>query len=400
MQNSLLKYFGTIQRTWKSLVFKRILFFLAMIIAAQGCIEPYDARVDADVDLISIEGSIIKGEQIQNIVVSRTTSLIYPQYRTVRQCNVVVVDNRDNSYSFNENADGTYSLAIPDEELVFSREYQLQVTTPTGEYYESPFQTLNGGSDVDTVYYNVEEKVDNLTGENLLGIQFYVDLKAADSVSRYFRWNLVETYEYISQRPISYYFADESLVPMKYLVKDEYQYFRCWRTARIPSLFLSSTENLTVNEKKKISLNYVSNMSDRLAIKYSLFVEQYTLNESAYEYWQRNKIATQESGGLYTQQPGQPVTNIRNVNDPEEQILGYFWVSHKTTQRIFVPRISSLPVIPEACELVEFNAIDHGKGPFPVYIYNDPVRGLLTGSPQCFVCTLKGGTTVRPDFWE
>jgi len=399
MQDLYMKYLSN-QRGNRRSYFSQLMLLLTIIFGLQGCIEPFDARVDEDVDLISIEGSIIKGQPVQNIVVSRTTSLIYPQYRTIRQCNVVVVDDLDKQYRFNENPDGTYSLEIPDEELVFNREYQLQVTTPTGEYYESPFEALNGGSEVDTVYYSVEDKVDKLTGDNLIGLQFYVDLEAADSVSRYFRWNLIETYEYISQRPISYYFADESLVPMKYLVKDEYQYFRCWRTARIPSLFLSSTENLTVNEKKKIPLNYVSNMSDRLAIKYSLFVEQYTLSESAYKYWQRNKIATQESGGLYTQQPGQPVTNIRNVNDPSEEILGFFWVSHKTTQRIFVPRISSLPVITEPCELVEFNAEDHGKGPFPVYIYVDVSGALMTGNPQCFVCTLKGGTTVKPEFWQ
>jgi hypothetical protein len=92
---------------------------------------------------------------------------------------------------------------------------------------------------------------------------------------------------------------------------------------------------------------------------------------------------------------------MRNPNDSTEIVVGFFWTSHKTKQRLFVPRIMDLPVIGEVCELAEFNITDHGEGPFPRYIYEDQVRGqILTGSPFCFICTLKGGSTEMPDFWE
>jgi hypothetical protein len=392
--NFSIKYFNSVKIGWLSY---GILFLFSVFISA--CIKPYEAEIDEVANLISIEGSIIKGESVQTVTISRTSPLIYPQYKPIRDCDVKVIDELDNEFLFNQNLDVTYSAEIPDEELVFGRQYKIQITTPSGEQYESQFETLNTGTDVDSVYYEIKESTDNLSNEELFGLQFYVDLEAADTVSRYFRWKLEETYEYTSSAPISYYYEDAGLTPVH--LDNPNEFFRCWKTELVPGLYLSSTVTLTANEKKKIPLHYVSTISDRLKIKYSLFVKQYTLNEGAYNYWQKNKIATEESGGIYTQQPGQPITNLRNVNDSSEQVLGYFWISNMKKQRIFVPRINSLPVIGEVCELAEFNLADHGEGPFPRYIYEDiRTDQNLTGSAFCFICTLKGGTVVKPEFWD
>jgi hypothetical protein len=129
-------------------------------------------------------------------------------------------------------------------------------------------------------------------------------------------------------------------------------------------------------------------------------VEQFTLSKGAYSYWQKNKIETQESGGIYTQQPGKPITNMYNVNDTSEQVLGYFWVSDKTEQRIFVTHPSNLIVQGERCHLVAYDLELHSNGPYPRYVYEDVIRGELTASSLCFNCVFKGGTTVPPDFWR
>lgn len=377
----------------------KAMFWFVVLLLPQACIESYDADIEEEVKVVSVEGALIKGEPVQTVYVTRATALVNPQFIPVRECRVSLLDDEGHEYLYREEIDGSYTLDVSDEQLVFNRSYRLEVVTPGGEQYASAWETLSGGAEVDSVYYRIEEKFDNFSGEMLNGLQFYIDLEASDTVSRYFRWSLAETYEYTVEAPIDFYYEDTSLEPV--IEENPMEFFRCWKTTELDGLYLSSTENLTINEKKMIPLHYVSTISDRLKIKYSLFVEQYTLSEGAYLYWQRNKIATQESGGLYTQQPGQPVSNVVNLNDSTEQVLGYFWVSHKTEQRIFVPRISSLPVIGEKCNLVEFNVVDHGEGPFPVYIYVDDQTGQnLTGTPYCFNCTLKGGTNVQPKFWK
>lgn len=373
--------------------------FLLLLLIPQACIEPYEADIEEEVKVLSIEGSLIKGDSVQRIKVSRTTTLSYQQFIPIRGCIVRILDEQGTEFVFDENPDGIYELAIPEDQLIINRGYQLRVLLPSGDEYLSDVETLNSGTEIDSVYYAIENKVDRNSGEELIGLQFFTDIKAADSISRYFRWKLTETYEYTSTAPVSYYYADGSLEPL--ILENAAEVFRCWKTNSITDLYLSSTVNLTVNEKKRIPLIYVSNVSDRLKIKYSLFVEQYTLSESAYNYWLNNKVATQESGGLYTQQPGSPVSNIRNSNDSTETVVGFFWTSVKTKHRLFVPRINEMPVIGDVCELAEFDFLEHGDGPFPRYIYEDQVRGqILTGSAFCFICTLRGGTTTKPDFWE
>lgn len=369
--------------------------FLCLVCISFSCIVPFEAETDERVHMLSIEGSLIKGLDTQTVFISRTTALLDLRLDPVTECIVSVVDNLGNEFYYAEAEDGKYEVSIPDEQLVVDRQYKLQVVTPGGDFYESAFETLNRAADVDTVYYEVTDVIDKVSGDDLQGLQFYIDLRASDSTSRYFRWKLNETFEYTSIEPVTYIIMPDTVI----FLDNIFEFYRCWKTQKITRLFLSTTENLVLNEKKKIPLNFVSTQSDRLKYKYSLQVEQYTLSKGAYQYWQKKKIETQESGGLYTQQPGKPVSNIQRVGDASETVLGYFWASHKTEQRIFVPRIPSLPVPGDNCEAVDFDPKVHKT--VPRYIYVDEFRNrVLTGVSFCFDCTLKHGSTTPPDFWE
>lgn len=387
-----------IQHTYKTTIKKLFaLVVFAIILSLSGCIEPYFADIDDEPELISIEGSIIKSLSRQEIVISRTTSLGNPIFEPVTGCMVSVMDELNNEYVFDETYNGIYTLEIDQASLVDGRNYKLVVVTPEGSHYESEYKALESSVPVDSVYYDIEPSLDPVNGIEADGLQFYVDLQASDSVSRYFRWKITETFEYTSGGPIHYYYMDlsfEQVVP-----DDIWGLYRCWKTTELEDIFLTSTLNLTANEKKQIPLNYVSTLNDRLKIKYSLLVHQFSLDEEAYNYFMQNKIATEGSGGLYTRQPQQPITNIYNVDDESERVLGYFWTSEMTSKRIFVPRLPELDVKDYFYPLEPFDMEMHGAGPFPMPIMEeDGVR--ITGSPICFDCTRRGGTTERPKFWE
>ena len=84
--------------------------FLVLAFSVNGCVEPYLAEIEGETELISIEGSVIKGEPLQTIVISRSTSLLDPQLNPVGGCKVRVVDDLNNEFAFEESEDGTYSL--------------------------------------------------------------------------------------------------------------------------------------------------------------------------------------------------------------------------------------------------------------------------------------------------
>lgn len=370
-----------------------------LLVLGFSCVSPYEADIEDEPTLISIEGSLIKGEEEQRVLVSTTASLDYPLFYPVRGCDVTLLDEFDNAYSYTEVSGGIYTVSIPDEELLIGRYYKLRVISGEGVVYESDYEMLNSGVEVDSLYYEIEDKVDNVSGEPYTGLQFYLDVKAGEDESRYFRWRIDETYEYESFAPISYYYLDESHTPI--YPADAWEVYTCWMEGEISGLFQSSTMNLSQNEKKRIDLNYVSALTERLRIKYSLQVRQYTLSENAYEYFEQNRLSTEEGEGLYTRQPRQPITNFMNVDDDSERVLGYFWVSTQTSKRIFVPRIMEMDVSAEECAYWEYSDLEDGEGPFPIYLYDDVNNGkLYTSSRECFDCTRRGGTNVEPEYWE
>jgi hypothetical protein len=375
-----------------------VLMLMALSMLVVSCVSSYEADIEDEPELISIEGSLVKGESEQIVRVSKTASLSYAQFIPVRGCNVSLIDEFDNAWYYRDLTGGVYRTAIPDEELVHGRRYKIRVITSEGDVYESDYEILNPGIEVDSVYYAIEDKVDNISGEPYSGLQFYLDVKAGEDESRYFRWRIDETYEYTSFAPLSYYYLDETLTPI--LPPDPWAVYRCWRGEEISGLFQSSTMNLSLNEKKRIPLNYVSDQSERLRIKYSLQVKQYTLSEDAFNYFEQNRLAIEEADGLYTRQPRQPITNIQNLDNEEERVLGYFWVSTQATKRIFVPELEELDVSAQECPYWEFIPLEDGEGPFPVYIYADPVKGRIVSLRDCFDCTRRGGTNVKPDYWE
>ncbi len=372
---------------------------LGLLLGVSSCIEPYTADTGDEPKLISIEASLIKGASIQKVVITSTTSLNNPFYLPEKNCIVQVEDEMDNTFSFTESMGGTYVTTIPDEDLVEGRKYRLHIITQEGKEYESEFETLLAGVEVDTVYWKIENDVDALTGEELFGAQFYVDVVAPDTISRYYRWRIDETYEYTSVAPIDYYYMDFSLTPV--IPDDIFAVYRCWITEEIPRIFLSTTKDIMVNEKKQIPLNYVSTETDRLRIKYSLLIRQYSISQEVYKYFEQNKTATEGDGSLYTRQPEQPLTNICNPNDDGDRVLGYFWTSSMTQTRIFVTHPEELDVDINWCPVEPLDMEVHKTGPFPMAIIVNKATGeRFTGSLTCFDCTRRGGSTTPPSFWE
>ncbi len=93
-----------------SVLARHRLYYLAIMLSLfiNACIEPYDAEIDGLTELISIEGSIIKGNPVQHVSISTTTSLLEKKFKPIRGCEVKVVDDLNNEFLFKENEIGKY----------------------------------------------------------------------------------------------------------------------------------------------------------------------------------------------------------------------------------------------------------------------------------------------------
>ena len=177
---------------------------------------------------------------------------------------------------------------------------------------------------------------------------------------------------------------------------------------------------------KQVPLHFVSGNDDKLRVRYSCLLSQYSLNEGAYNYWHNKKVEIQESGGIYFTQPNQTVSNMRNINNDQEKVLGYFWTSTVKQKRVFFdgPFIPGDGIPPCYADTFDFSAyyrqdvtelggfVLTNPADLPVYIEQRIDRHLdsitlqfywdtvyLTTDKSCYDCRLQGGTINRPEYW-
>jgi hypothetical protein len=81
---------------------------------------------------------------------------------------------------------------------------------------------------------------------------------------------------------------------------------------------------------------------------YYLVINQYSISENAFKFWNTVREQSKNSGGLFDAIPKSIKGNIRNINDSKEEVLGYFTVSDLHEEIVIVNRnrSSPKPVIP------------------------------------------------------
>ena len=347
-------------------------------------------------------------------MISKTASISQHEFLPVEDCHVRVMDSTGNEFVFDEESPGKYVANIDDAWLNYDMQYKLIFTTSSGDGYESDYQGLLETTPVDSLYAIAEYHYSSVTGtESTEGIQFYVDLDAPANASRYYRWALEETWENRADREIWGVFDGQTI--KRFYPSDSL--YRCWKTQDVTGLYSASTINLSENRKIKIPLHFIESHSPKMSIKYCATIKQYALNGDAYDYWYERERELNESGNIYTIQPSQSKSNIHNTKNPDELVIGFFWVASCAVKRVFIkslhsPEGLSCGSVGVYCESTDFNEIadqiysallayDDILPDPPIYIsvqYNTNYNLMIT--PQCIDCRVFGGVARKPDFWE
>ena len=280
---------------------KIILALVPIVLLLKGCIDPFTPKLGNEQHSIVIDGTLTDKEGYHYVHVSRSVQLGFGENIPVQYCNVEIIDNSGNTIQYYESEPGLYEQWIDQSFLETGKKYKLKVTTE-GSIYESRYETMLPCPPVDSVYYEIEKKETADPDNTLYGIQFLTDLNLKNGDAKNYRWELEETWEYHSEFLIRIYWNGKEMIYLPYATDS---LFYCWDSGTIHEIFAGTIKNTTTNSLSGIPLNWVSNETNRLKVKYSLLVKQYSLSDTAYDYWSRLKKMSQESGGLYETQPPQ-----------------------------------------------------------------------------------------------
>jgi hypothetical protein len=421
-------------RTYTGVILKKyrryLIFLTGLTIFVLSCISPFIPDYNGKDNSLVVDGSLIKGLKSQVINISRTSSISRswyesPKYQPVEDCNVRIENDLGNVILFKEESAGRYVANTDDASLSYDRQYKLVFSLPSGENYESSFQSLLRTAPVDSIYGIKESRYSpEFNKDDSQGLQFYVDLAAPDDASKYYRWQIEETWEIHASSKIAGFY-DGKRVRLFDLDSPSDTLYYCWKTIIADGIYTASTVNLSENVIKKIPLHYRTGFSYAFLFKYCATVRQFALSKDAYDYWHQKEIELRESGQIYTTQPFQVKSNIFNTANPEERVLGYFWVSSSTLKRVFMvnPFVNTLgpmnrcDTVGPACtsasnpDMIGFlnsyikariNAHDFPTT-FPIFFkryFTMQYVCFMFSRDECLDCRQRGGNTQKPDFWQ
>ena len=371
-----------------------------------ACVERYYPEEDelkTGTLVINAHLTDTQGEQV--IEISRSAPLIYPNFDPVSGCLAEVIREDGEIRIFSESEPGYYQADLDASFLLTGSSYMLHVSTPDGKEYESVFDKLRPVPAIDSLYYEVETNSFASESDSVSGVRFYCDFTYDDEDYEYIRWDLTETYEF--HNPDMKGFILDVDFMMKELT-DTNNYRICYITNELSTIHSMSLGTLEFGIYIKKPFTFVPNiqMEQKLHHKYSLLVKQYSLGAEAFHYWNELKKTSQEQGWLFDSQPALLKSNIHNVNDEDEIVLGFFSMAGVAEKRAFAVKPEGLDLSP-----YEWYCFPVSRGPLgpitredlPKYFaqaWKDGEESFAEVNKHCVDCrAYRHSTHIMPDFW-
>jgi Domain of unknown function (DUF4249) len=377
--------------------FIKLLILLSIFLLIDSCVTKFVPEINDNQDLLVVEGMITDQPVVNTIRLSRSIPLgnredVIP----LSGCSVIISDDYDNSYNLTEDEPGTY-VTDPSEFCgIVGRSYTLKIFTNRASSYNFSYQShsmeMIPVPAIDSIFYEkavIEEESEYRMLKE--GCQIYLSTYDPTDNCKYYKYDYTETWEFHIP------FLD---VPNRI----------CWASNNSSSIQLKNTSVLSENKIDRFPIKFISHETDRLSIKYSMLIDQYSLNDEEFVYWDKMRNVTQDVGSLYDITPASIPGNIYCIEDPGERVLGFFSVSAKTSKRFFIDdSFSGLKdqYTGSICNLdtTEFNLLfPIPELPKNVWVVIDglmdfPPFRITTSNINCYDCTTQG-TLVEPLFWN
>jgi len=370
---------------------KHYIKYLLILLLLNSCIAQFVPQIEEEKELLVVQGLITDQNETDTIKLSRSLPLgEVSAAKPVSGGYVTISDNLGNEVSLAESVPGTY-LTPPSFCGVIGRSYTLHIRTNTGSgnfNYESYPTEMVPVPPIDSLYYEkiVIEKPEGFF-KGVDACQIKLDTYDPQNKCKFYRWDFSETWEF----------------RLLFDVPNQ----KCWINDKSHSINIKSTAAFDEARIKSYPVNYITNVTDRLKTEYSILVNQYSLNEDEYIYWEKIQNIAVQVGGLYDIIPASVPSNINCVENPAEKVLGYFSVSAKSSKRLFITdNFNGIIDRYNKCITDTVGSPDFPGVNITAWILFAHICGgppcvpfyEITTNHGCADCTLRG-TKVKPDFW-
>jgi len=372
-----------------------------------ACVTPYYPDITKYENLFVVDGQLTNLKGPYEVKLSRTFkydgsigSKVTGDPVTGAQ--VKIIDNTGLEVQLKEINSGEYSTVDTIFRGVPGKSYKLQIKV-NEDVFESDFETLKTPAPIDNLYWEYVPQDNNGPKR----IQVLLDTHDSTNNTRYYGWDYDETWKF--------------KVPLDVEAKPEWK--TCYKYNTSVFFKIGTTIERTSDIVDRHLLQNIDESSNRLYFRYTILAKQYSFTEQTYKYFEDLIKLNQNQGTLFDVTPYSLVGNVKNLNNKNVPVLGYFVVAGASQKRIFIDR-SELPkefnptdgfddcsarIIRVPASLTDFRQ-DHlvdslmNEGYVIYEQFYTPIDQFTPGwqlslaKPLCFNCTLTGESKI-PDFW-
>jgi len=386
---------------------RNIFIIILLSVFITGCVSPYYPNITKYENLFVVDGQLTNLTGPYYVKLSRTfkydgSTGSKVTGEPVTGAQVKIIDNTGMEVQLKEINSGEYSTVDTLFHGVPGKSYKLQIKA-NDEFFESGFETLKAPTPIDKLYWNYKPQDNNGPKR----VELLIDTHDPTNNTRYYAWDFDETWKF--KVPIDVGAHPDWKICYKYNTSN---FFKIGTTIQRSSDVLDG--NLLQN---------IDESSNRLFIRYTILAKQYSFTEQTYKYFDDLIKLNQNQGTLFDVTPYSLVGNVKNMNNNDVPVLGYFVVAGASQKRIFIDRLDlpldfspsdgfnscSTRMVRVPASLTDFRQnqlVDSLMGVgYAIYEqFSTPLDEftpgwqLLLAKPFCFNCTLTGESKI-PEFW-
>ncbi len=295
-----------------------------LILILTGCIEPIEFDIDREGRQLVVYGHIDDGGGAMFVQLSRTTA-VPNRFQAETGARITLHDDLGNEGRFySANDEGIYYYNNFSMQIVPGRSYFLRIRSASGAFYESVPERIplhQAQSEIYVTFDRIELNTGTFNAvitKNVMQVSAETFLEDP-SKQYYIRYTPIQTFRF---DPTNFPDPFNSIPP------------GCYVNRRIePERLVLFNSNGFQGNSVPRQLIGQNEIDYAFITKNVITLETHSLTPQAYDYWRKIRILLNNTGSIFDTPPAAVKGNIFNVDDPDEQVLGYFEATNKSISR-------------------------------------------------------------------
>jgi len=317
---------------------KKILIISSILLSGfitNSCVNSLDININKELRLLVVEGYITTQNKPFRIQLWRSAkygSVFDGFQRPVERATVAVRDNTGKITFYNEIGDGVYESPNGFKAEV-GKSYSLLIISDDGSNYFSRPELVTEAPPIDSLIVRYKKLPTNDPAKFTSGAEVYSRWKDPSGVKNYHLWLNNGTYK------IKTFPEDHTIVVNGTTVPDPLDCCAiCWASEMADySIHTYSDINTDGNTVTSLAA-FIEDDGGRFYEKYLSRIEQLSISQDAYLFF--NLLGNQLSinGDIFDPPPATIRGNIVNLDNPDEQVIGYFFAADVAVDSVYIHR--------------------------------------------------------------